>query len=104
LLVGKVRIADVRLDHPDVTLILAEERPAPKAGEGAPSDRNLGSMLGRLAATMPNLDIRIDKGQLVFIRQEQSVFALKDAAIRLHSRHRILPAPARTRPTPPNRS
>ncbi|MFZ5876571.1 MAG: AsmA-like C-terminal domain-containing protein [Nitrospirota bacterium] len=83
LLVGKARLADVRLERPDVTLILDHQPSEKRAADPAASRRSLSSVLGWLAATMPNLTIRIDQGQVVVLRGQEPVFTLQDAAIRL---------------------
>jgi len=83
LLVGKARLADVRLEHPDVTFVLGNEPSGQGGTDAASSHRSLPSVLGWLATTMPNLTIRIDQGSLAFVRKQKPVFALKDAAIRL---------------------
>ncbi|MEW6683502.1 MAG: AsmA-like C-terminal domain-containing protein [Nitrospirota bacterium] len=83
LFVGKARLADVRLSHPDVTLILGDTPSTRGDADTAPSNRPLAAVLGWLATTMPNLAIRIDHGRLVFSRQEEPAFVLDDASIRI---------------------
>ncbi len=93
LLVGKARLADVRLDHPDVTLVLGNEDSTQGTADAASSGRSLAAVLGWLAATMPHLTIRIDDGRLAFNRGRERVFALEDASIR------VAMSPDRSAPT-----
>lgn len=82
LFLGHARIGHVRLDQPDLTLVLS----AIAAQESPPDGsvrRSLAAVLGWLAAKMPNLAIRIDQGRVVAIREQEEVFTLKDVAIRL---------------------
>jgi hypothetical protein len=83
LLIGRARLADVRLDHPDVTVVLGTEPSKQGGTDAAPSRQSLPSVLGWLATTMPGLSIRIDEGTLAFVRENESVFTLTDAAVRL---------------------
>lgn len=83
LLVGNARLADIRLDDPDVTLVLEDEPSEQGRADSPSSHQSLPSVLGRLAAAMPNLAIRIDHGHLAFVRRQNPVFALDDATIRL---------------------
>jgi hypothetical protein len=79
LFTGKIRIADVILDHPDFTFSLQVKtgtRPAP-AIEKSPRDNPL-AILAAAASGMPNLSIHIKGGVLTITEDERKLASLRD--------------------------
>jgi len=83
LLTGNVRLADVRIGEPRITVSLGNEPTTPGPAGAPSSGRSLPAVLGWLAATMPNLAISIDHGQVIVARGQERVFALQDGDIQL---------------------
>lgn len=77
LLRGRLRVADARLDHPEITLTVEGASRAP-TGSGPGSGRSLAAMLGVMASAVPNLTIRIEQGRLTMTENHQQLLSLRE--------------------------
>jgi len=80
LFTGKIKLADVILDHPEFTFFVPgkTEGPQPAPAIEKPPRRNPVAILAAAASGMPNLSIQIKEGGLTITEGERKIVSLQE--------------------------